>query len=176
MRSENGKARCHPTSLARSRQSPLPYRSSLLGGLLLPMKLEYLHRWLEKHNPHFPEVKIWGAGRITRSRAQFLSDAGTVISGFYDVDPRKVGNPRTGLMVQSIEDIPEPGEEFIVAMVGARGAREKVGAFLRDRGHRRVSTMCSLHKNIFRRSVFSACGERSSGVRLLFSNNPAIRQ
>lgn len=99
------------------------------------MKLEYLHRWLEKHNPHFPEVKIWGAGRITRSRTRFLSDAGTVISGFYDIDPRKVGNPRTGLMVQFIEDIPEPGEEFIVAMVGARGAREKVGAFFRDRGH-----------------------------------------
>ena len=39
-------------------------------------------------------------------------------------------------MVQSIEDIPEPGEEFIVAMVGARGAREKVDVFLQDRGHR----------------------------------------
>ena len=100
------------------------------------MKLEYLHRWLKDNNCHFPKVKIWGAGRITRRRVKFLSNAGTVISGFYDVDPRKVGNPRSGLIVQPIEDIPEPGEEFIVAMVGTRGAREKVGAFLRDRGHR----------------------------------------
>ena len=100
------------------------------------MKLEYLHRWLKDNNRHFPKVKIWGAGRITRNRAKSLSKAGTVVSGFYDIDPRKVGNPRTGLMVQSIDDIPEPGEELIVAMVGARGAREKVVAFLRDRGHR----------------------------------------
>jgi glycosyltransferase involved in cell wall biosynthesis len=100
------------------------------------MKLEYLHRWLKDNNRHFPKVKIWGAGRITRNRAKSLFKAGTVVSGFYDIDPRKVGNPRTGLMVQSIEDIPEPGKEFIVAMVGARGAREKVVAFLRDRGHR----------------------------------------
>jgi len=100
------------------------------------MKLEYLHRWLKDNNRHFPKVKIWGAGRITRNRAKSLMKAGTVVSGFYDIDPRKVGDPRTGLMVQSIEDIPEPGEEFIVAMVGARGAREKVVAFLRDRGHR----------------------------------------
>ena len=100
------------------------------------MKLEYLHRWLKDNNRHFPKVKIWGAGRITRNRAKSLMKAGTVVSGFYDIDPRKVGNPRTGLMVQSIEDIPEPGEEFIVAMVGSRGAREKVVAFLSDRGHR----------------------------------------
>jgi len=100
------------------------------------MKLEYLHRWLKDNNRHFPKVKIWGAGRITRNRTKSLLKAGTVVSGFYDIDPRKVGDPRTGLMVQSIEDIPEPGEEFIVAMVGARGAREKVVAFLRDRGHR----------------------------------------
>ena len=100
------------------------------------MKLEYLHRWLKDNNRHFPKVKIWGAGRITRNRAKSLMKAGTVVSGYYDIDPRKVGNPRTGLMVQSIEDIPEPGKEFIVAMVGTRGAREKVVAFLRDRGHR----------------------------------------
>ncbi|MBU62235.1 MAG: glycosyl transferase family 2 [Opitutae bacterium] len=100
------------------------------------MKLEYLHRWLRDNNRHFPKVKIWGAGRITRNRSKSLSSAGTVVLGFYDVDPKKVGDPRSGLVVQSIEEIPEPGEEFIVVMVAARGARVKVSAFLQDRGYR----------------------------------------
>ena len=100
------------------------------------MKLEYLHRWLKDNNRHFPRIKIWGAGRITRNRAKPLSLAGSVISGFYDIDPRKVGNPRTDLKVQLIDEIPDPGEEFIVVMVGARGAREKVDAFLKNRGHK----------------------------------------
>ena len=100
------------------------------------MKLEYLHKWLDRHNRFHPEVKVWGAGRTTRSRAKFLEEAGTVVTGYYDVDPKKIGNPRGGLDVRSIADVPEPGEEFIVCMVGARGAREKALAFLNDLGHR----------------------------------------
>ena len=100
------------------------------------MKLKYLHRWLERHNPFFPEVKVWGAGRKTRQRARFLEQAGSHVSSYYDIDPRKTGNPREGLIVRPIEEIPPPGQEFIVAMVGARGARLKVSAFLEERGHR----------------------------------------
>jgi len=29
-------------------------------------KAEYLFKWLEKNNPHHPNVIIWGAGRVTR--------------------------------------------------------------------------------------------------------------
>ena len=100
------------------------------------MKLNYLHCWLKRHNPFFPEVKVWGAGRRTRQRARFLEQAGSHISAFYDVDPRKAGNPREGLVVSPIEEIPPPGQEFIVVMVGVRGARLKVSAFLEERGHR----------------------------------------
>ncbi|MFP6886498.1 MAG: glycosyltransferase [Opitutales bacterium] len=100
------------------------------------MKLEYLYRWLERNNPFHPEVKIWGAGRTTRARAGFLASAGAVVTGYYDVDPRKIGRPRSDLLVRSVDEIPGSGKEFIVGMVGARGAREKVAAFLRGRGHR----------------------------------------
>ncbi|MFP6899795.1 MAG: glycosyltransferase [Opitutales bacterium] len=100
------------------------------------MKLGYLHRWLERHNPFHPVVKVWGAGRTTRGRVRFLEDEGTSIAGYYDLDPRKIGVPREGLTVRPIEEIPPPGLEFIVAMVGARGAREKVSSFLKARGYR----------------------------------------
>ena len=100
------------------------------------MKLKYLYRWLKTNNPFHPEVKIWGAGRTTRDRAKFLASAGAVVTGYYDVDPRKIGRPRSDLLVRSVDEIPGSGKEFIVGMVGARGAREKVAAFLRGRGHR----------------------------------------
>ena len=100
------------------------------------MKLKYLYRWLKTNNPFHPEVKIWGAGRTTRDRAKFLASAGAVVTGYYDVDPRKIGRPRSDLLVRSVDEIPGSGKEFIVGMVGVRGAREKVAAFLRGRGHR----------------------------------------
>ncbi|MGE4551253.1 MAG: glycosyltransferase [Opitutales bacterium] len=100
------------------------------------MKLGYLHRWLERHNPFYPVVKVWGAGRKTRRRVRFLEEAGSRVASFYDVDPRKTGEPREGLSVRPIEEIPPPGQEFIVVMVGVRGARQKVAAFLGERGYR----------------------------------------
>jgi len=100
------------------------------------MKLSYLQRWLERHNPFHPEVKVWGAGRVTRRRVRFLEEDGVVVAGYYDVDPRKTGTPREGLTVQSIEEIPSPGEEFIVAMVGARGGRQKIASHLLNLGYR----------------------------------------
>ena len=100
------------------------------------MKLGYLQRWLAKRNPFHPQVKIWGAGRTTRARVAFLERAGVQVAGYYDVDPRKIGEPRKGLTVRPIEEVPVPGEEFIVAMVGARGGREKIAAYLANRGHR----------------------------------------
>ncbi|MBL62014.1 MAG: glycosyl transferase family 2 [Opitutae bacterium] len=100
------------------------------------MKLVYLKRWLAGNNPFHPQVKIWGAGRTTRARVAFLEREGVQVAGYYDVDPRKIGEPRKGLTVRPIEEIPPPGEEFIVAMVGARGGREKIAAYLANRGHR----------------------------------------
>ena len=100
------------------------------------MKLGYLHRWLARHNPFHPVVKVWGAGRTTRRRVRFLEQAGTKVMGYYDVDPRKMGKPRDDLQVSSIEEVPNPGEELIVCMVAARGARQKVASFLKGRGYR----------------------------------------
>ncbi|MFP6854801.1 MAG: glycosyltransferase, partial [Opitutales bacterium] len=65
------------------------------------MKLSYLHLWLERHNPFYPVVKVWGAGRTTRGRARYLEEAGTRITGYYDLDPRKIGQPRKDLTVLS---------------------------------------------------------------------------
>ena len=93
------------------------------------MKFKYLAKVL----PDKP-LWVWGAGRTTRHRATWLLDYGVRIEGFYDVDPKKAGDPRTGLVVKQIEDIPAPGGSFILVLAGARGARRKIGAFLDARG------------------------------------------
>jgi glycosyltransferase involved in cell wall biosynthesis len=97
------------------------------------LKFQYLAEWLARSNPFHPVVHVWGAGRVTRQRVAWLAELGIVVGGYYDVDPRKVGEPRPGLSVRLHEEVPAPGEEFILVMAGARGARGKVRAFMERR-------------------------------------------
>ncbi len=97
------------------------------------LKFQYLSEWLARSNPFHPVVRVWGAGRITRQRVAWLEELEVVVDGYYDVDPRKVGEPRQGLTVRFHEDLPPPGQEFVLVAVGGRGVREKVGAFLEGR-------------------------------------------
>ncbi|MBT5689630.1 MAG: glycosyltransferase [Opitutae bacterium] len=97
------------------------------------LKFKYLAEWLARSNPFHPMVRVWGAGRVTRQRVAWLEELGVVVEGYYDVDPRKVGEPRPGLSVRSHKEMPAPGKELILVMVGARGAREKIRAFMQER-------------------------------------------
>jgi len=94
-------------------------------------KAEYLFKWLEKHNPHHPEVIIWGAGRVTRKRAAILENHGLKVTHYIDLKPRTLN---CGTPVIQHEAIPAPDTCFILPMVGKRGAREKIRAFLKKRG------------------------------------------
>ena len=95
------------------------------------IKSEYLALWLKENNPHHPDVIIWGAGRVTRKRAAHLESFGIRVTGFIDLKPRTLEN---GIAVMHHSDIPEPDNAFIISMVGSRGAREKIRAFLKTRG------------------------------------------
>jgi hypothetical protein len=94
------------------------------------MKADYLFQWLEKHNPHHPEVMVWGAGRVTRKRAAILQSCGLKITKYIDLKKRVLD---CGTPVIHHSDIPGPDSCFILPMVGNRGARHKIEAFLRKR-------------------------------------------
>lgn len=94
------------------------------------MKCLYLRRWLEAHAAG-REVWLWGAGRVTRRRFDGIVDQ---IAGFIDVDESKRGQHRDGRVVRMADELPERKTSFILAGVGARGAREAIHAHLTQRG------------------------------------------
>ncbi|MFO1484614.1 MAG: glycosyltransferase family A protein [Verrucomicrobiaceae bacterium] len=94
------------------------------------MKCVYIRHWLETHAAE-RTIWLWGAGRITRRRFDVLADR---ITGFIDVDEAKSGQHRDGRMVRMANDLPERDGSFILAGVGARGARERIHTHLTERG------------------------------------------
>jgi glycosyltransferase involved in cell wall biosynthesis len=101
------------------------------------IKARYLARWLAVHNLHHPAVILWGAGRITRKRAQPLVDQGIAVEAFIDIDPRKVGRRIGGRPVLSPDELPPAGTSFVVSYVGSSDAREQIEARLQAAGYRR---------------------------------------
>ena len=100
-------------------------------------KAPYLNRWLREHNPHHPNVVIWGAGRTSRLRQRHLTELGVRVKAYVDIDPRKIGYRIDGAEVIPPERLPPPEESFVLAWVGSRGAREDIEERLGRRGFRR---------------------------------------
>lgn len=99
------------------------------------LKARYLARWLAGNNPLHPRVLVMGAGRITRRRAELLLEHGVEITAWADIDPRKIGKTVAGRRVVHREDIPAPGQAFILSYVAGHGAAEDISAFLHARGY-----------------------------------------
>lgn len=99
------------------------------------VKADYLARWLARHNPHHPEIVLWGAGRETRKRAEFLVGHGVRITHYVDIDPRKVGQTIHGRPVLAAGEVPPPDDAFVVAYVASRGAREDIRRRLGAKGY-----------------------------------------
>ncbi|SDB30605.1 Glycosyltransferase involved in cell wall bisynthesis [Desulfonatronum thiosulfatophilum] len=98
-------------------------------------KARYLAQWLAAHNPGHPEIMVMGAGRITRRRAEMLLPHGVKITAWVDIDPRKVNRRVAERPVIHRNDIPPPGERFIVSYVAGHGAAEDITAFMTNRGY-----------------------------------------
>ena len=96
------------------------------------IKARYLARWLAKRG--HGRVWVWGAGKTSRQRMELLTDHGVEIAAYVDIDPRKVGNVVHGRRVCFRDELPGPGQVFLVAAVGSRGARDEIDGFLRARG------------------------------------------
>jgi glycosyltransferase involved in cell wall biosynthesis len=97
-------------------------------------KAIYLARWLARHNPHHPDVVIWGSGRETRRRAEHLVRHGVCITHYVDIDPRKIGQIIKGRPVLGADELPPPGQRFVISYVGSRGARKDIRRRLTERG------------------------------------------
>jgi glycosyltransferase involved in cell wall biosynthesis len=97
-------------------------------------KAVYLARWLRRHLDPARQLFIWGAGRPTRRRADHLLGQGSLISGYIDIDPLKIGRSFQGHPVLAPIDIPPATECFVLGYVAKRGARDLARAHLQSRG------------------------------------------
>ena len=97
------------------------------------LKAEYVARHLARIG--WKTVWIWGAGRPTRKRAATLEAHGLRIAGFIDVDAKKIGGRIAGRPVIAPDDLPPPGERFILSYVSKRGARDWIRGELGRRNY-----------------------------------------
>ncbi len=70
-------------------------------------------------------ISVWGAGEIGLKLARHLGP----VDRFIDVNPRKIGMQIDGAPVVGLDEVGPPRGHLISA-VGAKGAREKIRAFL----------------------------------------------
>lgn len=101
------------------------------------LKAPFLARWLRAKVAPARRCVLWGAGRKTRRRAEWLEAEGIVISAYVDIDPDKQGIRRDGRTVMTPEAVASLRDAvFLIGYVGSRGAREMQRAFLVEHGWR----------------------------------------
>ena len=98
------------------------------------VKCGYLARWLRANIDPQRARWLWGAGRVTRRRFDFLESLGWRVQGFIDVDSKKAGLHRDGREVVMDDALPDRASAFILVGVGNRGARNLIAADLCARG------------------------------------------
>lgn len=94
-------------------------------------KVHYLARY---RLPHGVAPVIWGAGPTGQLTHDLLQAEGRTVSGFIEVHPRRIGGEKRGLPVWPVEWLDSNPDAFVLAAVGAAGARVKIRRFLADLG------------------------------------------
>ncbi|HIJ65994.1 MAG TPA: glycosyltransferase [Candidatus Hydrogenedentes bacterium] len=97
------------------------------------LKRHYLFRSYLKGRPSFHQ---WGAGEVGKRWLREWTDPSP--AAVVDINPRKVGSTIHGIPVIAPQDLPPPGESYVVIAVGARGARDEIRAWLNPRGHKEL--------------------------------------
>lgn len=122
-----------PQTLLRWRDSPgrltrtgAAYRAAQM----VRLRAHYLARGPLRGRPFC----VWGAGPTGKRLARALEDHGLRPQAFFDVGGVK--RVARGLPVLGEDELPPPGEVFLLCAVGAAGAREEIRAALQARGHR----------------------------------------
>jgi glycosyltransferase involved in cell wall biosynthesis len=95
------------------------------------IKSLYLAKYLSKINPFHPKVAVWGASRISRRRARILEQHDISISTYIDTKKgRQIEKD-----VTYFEELLKAGEMFILTYIRQMDNREKIQAFLEERGY-----------------------------------------
>lgn len=122
-----------PEVLLRWRDSD--HRLTRTGAAYSPEQLMKLRAHYLAHGPlRGRRFSIWGAGPTGKRLARELEAHGLWPEAFFDVDPKK--ELARGRPVYLEHKLPEPGAAFIVAAVGAAGARADIRSVLDPRGFR----------------------------------------
>jgi glycosyltransferase involved in cell wall biosynthesis len=95
------------------------------------IKSAYLAKWLSVNNPYHPVVWVWGASRISRRRARILEQHGVRIDSYIDTKR----NRQLDRELIFYKDLPAAGEGFILTYIRQMDNREKIQAFLGERGY-----------------------------------------
>ncbi len=88
--------------------------------------------------PHIGNRRFvqWGAGEVGK---RWLREWGSVRpDAVVDIHPRKISTKIHGYPVIAMDDLPPPGEVYILIAVGAPGAREEIRAWLGPQGYREL--------------------------------------
>jgi len=95
------------------------------------IKSKFLAKFLGECNPFHPQVSIWGASRISRRRARILEQYGIKINTYIDTKSSR----QIEKEVIYYQDLPQAGERFILTYIRQMNNREKIQAFLEERGY-----------------------------------------
>jgi hypothetical protein len=88
-------------------------------------KVHYLRRCLPQSRD---AVYVWGAGRVGKGFARTVESGGAKLRGFFDIDPRKIGQTIYEAPVLDAGEASRRRDGYLLVAVGAPGAR----ALIRD--------------------------------------------
>ena len=80
------------------------------------------------------EPVIWGAGPTGRLTHDLLVAEGRAVRGFIEAHPRRIGGEKRGLPVWPVDWLASSPDAFVLAAVGAAGARERIRRHMHSLG------------------------------------------
>ena len=93
-------------------------------------KAKWITAWYGRKFPEDRRVIIAGTSGLCRERARLLQAEGMRIDAFTDVRPREV----PGYEWIPHDQLPPPGEAFIISFISQRGTGDRIAAYLASRG------------------------------------------
>ncbi|MFH2096607.1 MAG: glycosyltransferase [Bacteroidota bacterium] len=95
------------------------------------LRTEFLSAWLARNNPHHPDVAVWCAGRISRKWVSLLKEEGIAVQCYIDIRT----NRQLDSKVIRYDEIPSPGDIFILVYMRHAEIRTRITEYLDQRGY-----------------------------------------